>query len=88
MFLNFFLLNNKIFHNIELSLIYLFYLRKNLNISLQKFKLAFFNNLIILALKYTDYDVVARGFGGVGVKMDRSNDSEIEQVKIDSKKKF
>lgn len=30
--------------------------------------------------QYTDYDVVANGFGGVGIKMDVSNNSNISEV--------
>ncbi len=34
----------------------------------------------IFLFQYTDYDVVAKGYGGVGLKMDRSNDENIEEV--------
>lgn len=43
-------------------------------------QIVFFGSSVACDLAYTDYDVVAKGFGGVGLKMDRSNDSNIEEV--------
>ena len=34
----------------------------------------------LLNIKYTDYDVVAKGFGGIGIKVDSSNENNLEEV--------
>lgn len=43
-------------------------------------QVVFFGSTVACDLAYTDYDVVAKGYGGVGIKMDRSNDSNIEEL--------
>lgn len=43
-------------------------------------QIVFFGSSVACDLDYTNYDVVAKGFGGVGLKMDRSNDSNIEEI--------
>jgi len=43
-------------------------------------QVVFFGSTVACDLAHTDYDVVAKGYGGVGIKMDRSNDSNIEEI--------
>lgn len=43
-------------------------------------QVVFFGSTVACDLDYTDYDVVANGFGGVGIKMDVSNNSNIREV--------
>ncbi len=43
-------------------------------------QIVFFGSSVACELAFTDYDVVAKGYGGIGFKMDRSNDSNLNEV--------
>jgi acetolactate synthase-like protein len=43
-------------------------------------QVVFFGSSVACDLDFTEYDVVAKGFGGVGLKLDRTHDNSIEEV--------
>lgn len=43
-------------------------------------QVVFFGSTVACDLAFTEYDVVAKGFGGVGIKLERQHDSNIEEV--------
>jgi acetolactate synthase-like protein len=47
---------------------------------MNSFSFCFLYQIYLLIIKYNDYEVVSRGFGGAGLKLDKSHDDKIEQV--------